>query len=136
MKSSSKFLVACLLAFGVNSLTFAQDIPEGPLSFTIIPGDSIPKPHNPHRGDPIYNLPTVNLDGGLRQLLFESCTPLSLPYYIKDTNGYVCLSGSLVLETWQPEVLPLTGLNDGSYTLFIVIDNSLFAASFCLKDEW
>ena len=100
MKNFSKFILASFFACGYNSFTAsAQDITSGDLIFVRIPKSEIPILHPGHKGPTVYSLPLVQLDDELEVLSFVSHENISFSYYIEDSNGDICLQGTLSLQS-------------------------------------
>ena len=84
-----------------------------------------------HRSPALTLLPSVDYDAANFRLTFATSITLVITYEIVDADENIVASDVLSLSSSQPEIVSVSNLPEGDYTLLIYIGGETYIGEFC-----
>lgn len=130
-KNSMKVAFAALCLTGIQFFTSSGFLNAETITFTPIvldpPYDDNP---NPHRAPQQNLLPCVDINDTCDELTFTSDCTITLAVEIRDEQGTIVHSQELFLTPNASEIISISNLTSGEYTIYLTIEEQIYEGVF------
>lgn len=105
------------------------------LEFSFKDSNTTPVNNGPHKTPPRFDMPNVSYDSDAKTIQFEYSDQIDgATYYIKDSEGNICMCGNISFDGDTNMEIALETLVSGVYVLEIIKADFDVVSSFCVNN--